>query len=280
MRRRSLHRLGSGGGVALLFALASVVPFLAGTVAHARTGPSYEDSEPGNGSSVQSPPAIVRATFSEPLDDSSSLAVFNECGQRLDAGNTSVNLDEMSVDVAVRHWSGTHTVKYTAVGLGKITGTSKGSFSFEVAEGHSCGSSDDDDKHGHGDKDDKKHEHGDGGGGNDHDGHGGGTGNDHQMSGHTGMSGHTDHSAAGSNHGSHDMKAGAGDQGQGHGNHKGANSGDNGGDPHEGHGSPNGTFASDPLPQLPADGRAVVIALALCAGMGIIGGTFLRASVH
>lgn len=278
MRRRKFQRAVTGGWIACLLALIAAAFF----ASPAQAAPKYKDSEPGAGSSVQTPPGIVSITFSEPIDESSTMSVANACGAKVDGGHVDVNFDTMRVSLDERHYSGTYTVSYTATGLAGVTGTTRGSFAFQSAEGHSCEDhgnkkkKHDDHKDGdndrHGDHDDKKAGH------DDHDDGTDGEHNDHTAVGENndhsgGMSSHTNHSSMtnSSGHNSHESASGShGNQGHGK-NHGGGN-----GNEHSGHGNPEGEFASGPLPSIPADAQAVLIALALCAGMGIVGGVFLR----
>ena len=253
--------------LALLWALVIAAP--------AYAAPQYEDSEPGDGSSVQTAPASVSVTFNEPLDDSSTLTIENECGARVDGGATFVELNEMRMDLTEGHYSGTYTIGYKAVGVGGVTGTNEGSISFDVAEGHSCDDGGNNNhNHGNGNKNGNNHNHG-----NEHDNHGndddhGDHGDDHGSMDHDDHStmDHDTHSTMGS---SHSHTSGTDHSSMEHGS-------GNGEHPHggEGHdnpgGSVKGSFASGPLPELPPDGRTVLLALLLCAGMGVVGGVFLR----
>ena len=289
MKRRTFHRLTSGGVVACLLALLATL--LLAAPAHA--APQYKDSDPGAGSSVQAPPAVVSVTFSEPLDDSSTMSVVNECGEVVDGGNVVVEFDEMRVDVVERHYSGPYTVNYTAVGLGGVTGTNEGSFTFTSAEGHPCDDGNGN-GNGHGNGNGNGHGNGHGNGNGDGNGHGSGHGDgdgsgDQDHSEHdgsdSGTSQHDDHSAMGDtgDHGdSHETASHDGathEAGAGHsGGHTGSSDRAQGSGHAGGHSSSGGNFASGGLPDLPADGRAVLIALVLCAVMGTIGGLFLRSS--
>ena len=270
MKRAAGARIGKGGTVACLLALLWALVI----AAPAHAAPKYESSEPSEGSSVQTAPASVSVSFNEPLDDSSTLWVDNECGDGVDGGNTTVELRDMRIDVTEGHYSGTYTVHYIAVGVGGVTGKTEGAFTFDVAEGHPCG--DHKKKHQHKNKNehdhDKKDHDGHGGHKNDHDGHGG-HGGDHGSMDHG-----TDHSAM--DHGATPMDHSAmgshsdatHENGSKHSTHSG-----NGSAEHEGHGTAGGSLASGPsLPVLPPNGKTVLLALLLCAGMGVVGGVFLR----
>jgi methionine-rich copper-binding protein CopC len=269
MKRRIARSARTGGVLACLLALVVVFALPA---ASAQLAPEYQESDPNAGASLASAPSSVSITFNEPLDDGSTMSVHNSCGKAVDGGNVSINLNEMSVAVTEGHYSGTYKVKYSAVGLGEVTGTTEGDFTFDVAEGHPCKKHHDHDPKKHDEHDpkkhddhDKKHEHDD----EDHENHEGmGHDDDHIGSGHSGTT-HTDHSSmSGSAHTDHNGPAG----------HEGHSQKD--GSEHVKHGSgrPAGDIAAPPIPELPADGQAVLVALALCAVMGVIGGVFLRTS--
>lgn len=248
--------------LALLFAFSFAAPALA--------APEYQSSEPAEGASLGSAPAEVSITFSEPLDDSSTMSVENECGREVDSGIVIVEFNEMSVDITQGHYSGDYTVKYSASGVGGVTGTTNGSFSFNVSSGHPCGP-DHDKNHEHGNENKEhehgKKEHGHGGPGDHGAEHGNGEHVDHSTMAHS--STHTDHSAMGDDHTMHT-------DGKKHGEHsKHGSPSDEHGDQHGGR---SGSFASSPLPELPADGRAALLALLLCAGLGVVGGVFLRSA--
>ena len=252
-----------GGTVACLLALLWALVF----AAPAQAAPQYEDSEPGDGASVQTAPASVSVSFSEPLDDSSTLWVDNECGEGVDGGNTVVELREMRIDLTEGHYSGTYTVHYIAIGLGGVTGKAEGAFTFDVAEGHPCDGHNRRKNHNEHEHDKNEHEHGGNEHDGDHDNHGDMGHEDHSTMDHG--TGHTDHSAMGSAHGSH--SEGSHQAGGEHGEHETDGSAD-----HETHGSAGGQLASGPLPKLPPNGGTVLLALLLCAGMGVVGGVFLR----
>ena len=159
-----------------------------------------------------------------------------------------------------------------------MTGTTNGDFSFSVADGHSCKGSKEHDPKEHDPKehdpkehdpkehDPKEHDPKEHGGGQGH----GGAGMDHStMSGPSHTGGHS--AAPGATHtgGGHS----AASQANGAGSHRGM-------DHAKSNNGAIGELASGPLPSLPADGTAVLIALALCAALGVIGGVFLRTSAR
>jgi methionine-rich copper-binding protein CopC len=265
------------------------------TVAAAAAGaaPTYVTSDPQNGASVSSAPSRVSVTFSEPLDSSSTLQVFDQCGRAVSAGDEQVLGSRIDVGVT-SDTAGHYTAVYVAKGFGGATGETKGAFSFHVTSGPSCGAGHDHGGHGGHEGGSGGHEGGHGGGhegghgggheGNheSHGGHGGGTGHSGHASGvghhtsgghatHTSGSGHAGHSSTGHAGSHHDGSS----HGAGHhagGGHAGA------------HGS--GT-SGDGLPEL-ASGRgglglaptstSVGIALTLSIAMGALGGWVLRVS--
>lgn len=257
--------------------------------------PAYVSSEPGAGEEVHNAPERVEVTFSEPLDESSRLTVKDTCGRRLDDGNVSVDANTMTVGIRLKP-SGRYMVDYVAKGLGGLTGQKHGGFGFDVHRGTPCdGSGDGHGNHndGGGKKDDGKHDgrQGDGSGGNRHGGnHGGGSGQDHStMTGPgSGGSGHsaTNHAGGGGRHANmnHDRggKKGGGKHsnkhGKGHG--KGHQDGSHGLldilEQNEADGTT--TAAGEGGPFGPPDGTAVLLALGLSLGLGVLGGWFLRMS--
>ncbi|MGH2736494.1 MAG: copper resistance CopC family protein, partial [Actinomycetota bacterium] len=165
----------------------------------AEEAPEMTGSEPQDGAFLHEPPEDVTITFSEPLDPSSTLAVFDECGRQVDAGDTTVTLNELHVSIALKP-SGVYVARYTAVGVGEVTGTTEGQISFEVHFGPDCDGEDDEDKGGGG------HHHGDGkgdgkGGGNNHEDHQGGSADAHEQAGHEDA--HTTHTSATEDHSTH-----------------------------------------------------------------------------
>ena len=168
--------------ILMILLVAPVVPVAAQGLA-----PEYVESEPADGATMHQAPAEVIVRFSEPLDESSTMEIRDECGGRVDDGNVVVNLQEMSVGVAEEP-SGTYKVNYYAKGIRGLTGQTAGSFTFQVHAGTACDGGDG----GHGG-------HGNGGnGGNNnggHSGHGGdGSGNMGGHNGHDGGDDGTDHS--------------------------------------------------------------------------------------
>jgi methionine-rich copper-binding protein CopC len=273
---------------ATLFAtLLGVAGVAAPALAAGPESPRYVTSDPGDGAEMSSAPARVTVTFSEPLDESSSLHVYDECGQPVDAGDTQVLGSRMDVGVA-KTPSGHYTVVYDAQGFGGATGETKDDFSFHVTSGSPCGGGSSHHHHG-GDGDGSGHEGHPGGG---HSGHDGGHGTGH--GGHEGA-GHDDHSAHGAGHDghatghdghtTHDGHARSGHSGHGAGHHAGGGHHDHGSGLPGVHDLKGGAGKGLVQPRLAAgagglapNGRSVLIALGLSIVMGALGGLVLRAS--
>ena len=239
--------------------------------------PQRLGSDPEPGAELHEAPERVSIEFSEPLDESSEIRILDDCKNRLDAGDTTVNLNEMSVGVAKKP-SGTYLVQYLAAGL---TGTATESFTFTVLHagphcdgggghgGHGDGDGDGDGKKKHEghrrDDDGKRHEeHGRDGGG-EHDRH------DDDMSGSGGHSMHDGGRDGGDRHDGHDKKKkkhGHRDDGK-HGNH------------HKGGTDDDDLPFAGPEDLVPTDipdGGTVLIALGLASIFGALGGWVLRIS--
>ena len=253
---------------------------LAATAGAAELAPTYQSSSPDRDAKVHEAPEDVRVTFSEPLDPSSVMNVLDECGNEIDSGPATVQLNEMIVGIG-KTPSGIYTVVYRAVGIGDVTGTTASSFEFTVHSGESCAGDDVDPCKGgdgeHADhkkceKDPRK---------KDHPGHDPRPGHDD----HPGdeMPGHDDHpTTGGSTHpGTH------GPMGGDHTDHKGG--GPKGHDEHEGPADPPlppqaGDFDNPPLASGPggsgiqADPEAMLIGLGLALAVGVLGGWLLRVS--
>src|SRR3712207_628582 len=135
---------------------------LPGASAAALLAPSYQSSEPSKGEMMDHPPSEVTVTFSEPLDQSSWMNVLDDCGNEIDAGPATVQLNEMTVGIG-KTPSGNYKVVYKAVGLAGATGSSTSSFEFMVHHGKPCGGGKKKPRHHH-DPDKDKHP-------DDHDDH-------------------------------------------------------------------------------------------------------------
>lgn len=97
---------------------------------------AYKSSNPGDGSTVASPPGSVTAEFTEPLTDSSSLSVFDPCGRQVDAGDSRPSGYEMTVSMSAAT-AGTYTVEFKAQSALDSHVTS-GSFEFTSSGGDAC----------------------------------------------------------------------------------------------------------------------------------------------
>ena len=259
----------------LLGALAFVVLLTAPAGAALALAPQYVSSEPEDGAKLHQAPDEVRATFSEPLDPSSEMIVEDHCGNRLDDGNVEVSANEMAVGIEKKP-SGHYMVTYAAVGLAGATGTTNGEFSFMVHAGKAC---DGGMEHGHPGKDPKhpnEHENHPGKEETRHEGHNNmghrsGTGGGDHSTGHNGgehatASGgsHSEHSMRSEdNHGQHDrVEAARQVRQQKNRRLRGIATGES------------------PFPALAPDSTAILLALALCAAFGGLGGWLLRVSAR
>ena len=251
------------------------------SAAVAPVAPQYSSSDPADGDTMHQAPDQVTVTFSEPLDSSSEMIVEDHCGNKLDDGNVEVSLNEMSVGIAKKP-AGHYMVTYAADGVGGITGSTQGRFSFKVHAGESlCGDSGNGGHGGHGGSGSTT--------GGTHKGHGGSEGHDqgnghsgHSKGGHsaggnqtTGGSEHTAHeSGAGGSHMEHDAAAGSE---AGHGEHADMKGGSSERDDQDLTGLAAG---ETPMPELNPDSTAVLLALLLCAAFGALGGWVLRISAR
>ncbi|HEV2754792.1 MAG TPA: copper resistance CopC family protein [Actinomycetota bacterium] len=243
---------------------------LAGAAGAGLLAPTYQSSDPEDGAMMDHPPSEVTVTFSEPLDASSQMSVFDECGTEIDSGAATVNVNEMQVGIG-KTPAGTYKVVYTAVGLAGVTGQTKGSFDFMVHHGQPCKKGGGGHDHnpgkgkgkgkGHGDHDDKgEHDH-DGDGDEDHDSMGPSHSSGTHSSGSTHGGGH------GSDHGSGQDK---------HAEHQ-----DGGNGPADGPtaAAPNPPVASGPGGVAgAADAQAMLVGLGLALLVGVLGGWLLRNS--
>lgn len=264
-----MRRLLAGSYAAALL-LAAAAP-----VAAQEAPPQYQSSEPEEGATVHQAPEQVEVTFDQPLDDSSSLAVVDDCDNQLDDGSTVVDGNTMSIGIAETP-SGDYHVEYVARGVEGLTGENEGHFLFTVHAGKPCDG--DSDHHHHGGKGDKKDDkHGD----HKEGGHGGmkhGSGS-HDDDDHSTMDHDSDDHSAGTTHTDHN--------GNGTGKHDGSGAHDRHTDEHKDKGTAApgdvpGITSSDTASDLlaRADSGALIVALALCAVLGILGGVVLRSSAR
>lgn len=253
---------------ALLFVLLAV-PVL--PAAAQGLAPEYVESEPSDGETMHQAPDQVVVRFSEPLDESSRMEVRDECGAKIDDGNVTVNLQEMSVGIAETP-SGVYKVNYYAKGIRGLTGQTMGSFTFTVHAGKSCDGSDAHEGHGKNNNGNNEHEgHNEPGDDPNHEGHEGDDGTDHSSMDDTTS---TDHDTM--DHSSMDHDAMKND----HSAHK------KGRDKHEGrkHRPPKTAKKNVPPPQAGPDdgfggtveGSAVMLSLSLSLVFGVAGGWYLR----
>lgn len=263
------------GACAALFLMAAAAPGLAAE----HVAPEYVSSEPEEGATVHEAPEQVEVEFSEPLDESSSLAVVDDCGRQLDDGSTEVSGNSMSIGIELTP-SGDYHVEYLARGIEGLTGETEGHFLFTVHAGKPCDGKSD---HGH---------HGDDG--DNEKGHDGHNKKDQHGTPHDGEHGadhEADRSGSGAEHTDHTM----GTTGAMHTDHKANNKHGKGKhDAHARHSNEpkeNGVAAPGDVPGITssdtarellarADSGALLAALALCAALGILGGVILRSSAR
>lgn len=275
-----MRRFSSCIAAAFIAALV-VAPASAGEIA-----PEYVSSEPSDGEELHRAPDRVEVTFSEPLDESSELAVEDGCGRTVDDGQVAVDGNTISVGISKKP-SGHYQVSYSASGLAGITGTTNGGFHFMVHFGEKCSGDGGGGHANHGGK--KKNDKNDG-----HDGHGGNTGGgSHDGSG-SGDHSTSDHSTTtGTTHGDDHMTtsdhsmSGPGDRNEHnkHGNRHGKNKRHG---KHRDHvkqpqepddgATDDPTFAAGDGAPIEPDGRAVLFALVFSLALGSVGGWFLRVS--
>lgn len=117
----------AGAAAAAILAVAAPV-----VLAHA----AYKSSNPADKSTVASPPGQITAEFTEPLTDSSSMSVFDPCGQQVDHGDSNPNGYNMSVSMSGDK-AGTYTVEFKAQSALDSHVTS-GAFTFTSSGGDPC----------------------------------------------------------------------------------------------------------------------------------------------
>jgi CopC domain len=238
-------------------------------------GPQYRGSEPGRGETLHRAPGRVTIRFDTPLDSSSEMNVFNECGDGV-SGATSVSGFEMSAPVS-GEWAGDWMVRYSADGVGP-TGSTAGTFSFFVHAGPSCKGPTTSSGHDHGGGDSKPRHGNHETMGSGLGGHGGGhssSGGDHGEAGHSsGGRDHATHMSDGSHQGgfghAHDK-----DQGKGHGGHGKAGDGRHAGGHGQNSPQPDAADSSPTLWRLSPE-MNLGIALLVPALAGVAGGFVLR----
>lgn len=247
-------------------ATASLFAVLVAPAAHA--APTVTGSDPADGSKVHEAPDTVTITFDMPLDDSSLIKVVDGCGRQIDAENTTIRLNEMSVGIAKKP-SGVYKAFYYANPPAGITGSSDGSISFIVHGGAACDGSAKTQHHG-GDSD--------GHDGGQHDGHDKGAG-DHE--GHDNTTDHTTHPGSSTDHSTHDRSTGHTTHAAATHNGRGTNAGHGKHHPRGGGGAPI-AGGREPGPRAAAgdlvlsDGQAILVSLGACLLLGVAGGWMVR----
>ncbi|MDQ3987497.1 MAG: copper resistance protein CopC [Actinomycetota bacterium] len=244
-----------------------------------QTGPEPVSSKPEDGETVHRAPDRVEMTFSEPLDESSNITVYDEC-DRVVSADTDVSTNEMSAPLTLKP-SGHYRVEWEATGLAGASGTNRGDFDFHAHLGDPCDPEDDNnDGHNHNGNGNKHQNHdGDHNGDGDHGTGHGDTG--HGPSMHT--TDHTDHLGTdhGEDHPSGDHEKGHMGGDHGGGKHRGGKHDGR----HHGKGGPASPKGGADHPRLSSEGPSrgaendalnLLLALALPALLGVGGGTFLR----
>ncbi|MGH2805793.1 MAG: copper resistance CopC family protein [Actinomycetota bacterium] len=116
----------------LLGSLAVVVALTPVAQAHA----AYKDSDPADESSVASAPAEIWAEFTEPPAQGSTLTVFNECGDRVDLGNSRIDGFRIYIGVDSAHRGGFRVdFRVTSAYDSHVT---TGNFTFAATSGEDC----------------------------------------------------------------------------------------------------------------------------------------------
>ena len=116
---------------------ATVPVLLALLAAPARAHAEFKESVPAEGSTIDTPPSRVVASFTEPPDGASMLLVLDPCGDRADRGPTQTAGTQLSVTMTDR-FAGVYTVQYNV--LSDLDGhPERGSFSFRAEQGEECG---------------------------------------------------------------------------------------------------------------------------------------------
>ena len=233
--------------------------------------PRYVSSDPSDGEELHQAPERVQVTFDQPLDESSTLRVLDECQREIDGDQTEVVGNTMSIEVA-KTPSGMYHVEYLARGIGGITGEEDGMFMFTVHAGRACGKGDDKGtEHSGHDRGGSEHEarHESGGGG---DQNAGTPMNDD----HSSVPKHAAIDGGGSE--THGQGADRSISSHGGGTHNDSTDEDVA-DQASGGEIP-GITSSDTARRLltRADSGTLLLSLALCLGLGVAGGAILRAS--
>lgn len=257
----------------------SVAAAIVAAPALAAAPPSYVSSEPEAGSGQHQAPGSVKISFDQPLDGSSTLVVLDECGNQISDGDGTVSGTDLTTTISVTP-IGRYRMVYLARGIAGVTGEREGELSFVVHAGKPCGG--DDGSGGHGGHGTGNGSQNGGGKGGNHSGHDPGTAadgsGDHPAGGHA-TSGTASQHASGAGHtgatGTHTAAGGT------HGN------GENGGSKHNQHDvqaaeNDLGITSSDTVRQVltRADSAALLVALAICVILGVLGGGVLRASAR
>lgn len=121
------------GLLAVLLSIGSGIASAAGPAS-----PVLVTSDPTDGAVLDSAPASVKLTFSQPLDAHYSRLEVYVCGKRVDSTNTTVTLSEISAPIK-KAYRGTYKLYYFANATPKgATGETTGMLTFKVKKGPAC----------------------------------------------------------------------------------------------------------------------------------------------
>jgi methionine-rich copper-binding protein CopC len=97
---------------------------------------AYKDSDPQDESTVSSAPSEIWAEFTEPPAQGSTLSVFNECGDRVDQGDSRIDAFRIYIGVESVHGGGFRVdFRVTSAYDSHVT---TGSFTFTATSGEDC----------------------------------------------------------------------------------------------------------------------------------------------
>ena len=115
---------------------AGVTAILGASVTGASAHAAYSGSNPPDESVVSTPPSEVTAEFTEPPAEGSSLSIVDECGRRVDNGDSANSGFEIRVTMSSTS-KGTYTVSYR-VTSGYDSHVTTGEFTFSSSGGDDC----------------------------------------------------------------------------------------------------------------------------------------------
>ena len=137
MRSPRFAKASSAVVLSLVWAVASALP----ASAHA----AYKESNPADESTVSAAPSTVWAEFTEPpADGASTIEIYDPCGDRVDAGDSSASGYRVNVSMTGTK-AGVYTARFKV--LSTLDGhATQGEFTFTVSSGDSCVEEPDDSK--------------------------------------------------------------------------------------------------------------------------------------